>query len=211
MLMTDEEVARLLSLEALSPAGGPEAPVDPTGGGRDDGARVVEETNSFVWLRAKHAALKLSNGPAMYEGTARVHDGDLLPKRARGRRENALRVEIARLLRDEFSPSLDGELAESYRNGRENALRAGMSRLLLDESAPSDGDLAKSYRKALRDGDGAEGCAAVLAANVHEGTMKRAMAECAGRNVRSDGRPVQNVVQPIRAMVLVFPDSVHGS
>ncbi len=59
MLMTDEEVARLLGLEAPSPVGGPEAPVDPSGGGRDGGARVVEEANSFVWWRARHAALKL--------------------------------------------------------------------------------------------------------------------------------------------------------
>ncbi len=90
-------------------------------------------------------------------------------------------------------------------------MRADISRLLLDESAPSDGDLAESYRKALRDGDGAEECVAVLAANVHERTMKRAMAKCAGRDVRSDGRPGRNIVRPIRVTAPMFPDLVHGS
>ncbi|KAL9180681.1 LOW QUALITY PROTEIN: hypothetical protein ACHAXT_011134 [Thalassiosira profunda] len=179
-LMTDEEVAQLLGLDSFGAAStvseGPFADVD--------GMAIVDEANAFVWSRLEDVAMKLfgcsggqSKSLASYD-SARIHEGSLLSKKVRGRRENVLQAEISRLLREEFMPN--------------------------------DERLAGVYRAAIREGEGSE-CLVKLSHHVHECTMKRAMAECAARKRRADGRPGLNVVRPISATAPIFPDSVHGS
>eukprot|EP00585_Thalassiosira_rotula_P004997 CAMPEP_0196149876 /NCGR_PEP_ID=MMETSP0910-20130528/30701_1 /TAXON_ID=49265 /ORGANISM="Thalassiosira rotula, Strain GSO102" /LENGTH=269 /DNA_ID=CAMNT_0041412883 /DNA_START=30 /DNA_END=835 /DNA_ORIENTATION=+ len=162
-LMTDEEVARLMGL-GTSPIANfkvNEASTDPISS-QVDGMRILDEANSFVWSKVKHVALKLfgcdseEESSAVHGGTTHIHDGVLLPKKVRGRRENVLQAEISRLLREEFMPF--------------------------------DKELTEIYRLALNDGESSE-CMIALTNHIHEGTMKRAMVECAERNLRSDGRP----------------------
>ena len=98
-LMTDAEVARLLGFE-LAPADAGRDHPEPTSLDRpaaddDPGARLLDEANAFVWSRVERVAMKLFghdgadgvdvNGAP--EGAARIHDGVLLPKKVRGRRE----------------------------------------------------------------------------------------------------------------------------
>ena len=187
-LMTDEEVAKFLGFDSLMASMekdresvGPTITIQ-------DGMKLVEEANSFVWDRAGSVALKLFGYDseeefatrALSSGIARVYDGTLLPKKVRGRRETVLQAEISRLLQHEF--------------------------------LPDDLQLATVYRSAIgEEGNKSSECLVVLANHIHETTMKRAMRECAVKNLRSDGRGGRNVVRPISATAPVFPDSVHGS
>merc|ERR1712176_1146727 len=80
------------------------------------------EANSFVWSKVGHAALKLFGGdgesPDIHgKGLARVHDGVLLPKKVRGRRENVLRAEISRLLRNSSDKDLAGIFRSALHEG----------------------------------------------------------------------------------------------
>mmetsp|Transcript_30623 Transcript_30623/g.64788 ORF Transcript_30623/g.64788 Transcript_30623/m.64788 type:complete len:1530 (+) Transcript_30623:69-4658(+) len=178
-LMTDQEVAQLLGLE--SPMAGSEVVyVDPIN--NQDGMKIIDEAKKIVWTKVKHVALKLfgyngdeKSDSLVHEGTAHVHEGALLAKKVRGRRENVLQSEITRVLRDEFMPY--------------------------------DEELAIFYRSALNSSE----CLGALTNHIHEGTMKKAMAECAKRKLRSDGRRGLNVVRPISATAPILPDSVHGS
>ena len=120
-LMTDEEVAQLLGLDLFSNSEAMNGFVDTNSTAM--ATKVLDEANAFVWEKVKHVALKLfgydggdQSHSVVQDGTARIHNGGaLLSKKVRGRRENILQSETARLLRDEFTPSsYDENLATLY-------------------------------------------------------------------------------------------------
>lgn len=113
-LLTDDEVAKLLGLTRLESSEISHVQQNSI----QDGTTILEQANAFVWSEVGNVALKLfgcSEEDGRSQVSASIHQGDLLPKKVRGRRENIMQGEIARLLRDEFVPD-DTELAKFYRS-----------------------------------------------------------------------------------------------
>jgi len=118
-LMTDDEVAKLLGLTRIQSSEMSHVQQNSI----QDGTNILEQANAFVWSKVGNVALKLfgcsdaeeddESGSSLVP--ASIHQGDLLPKKVRGRRENIMQGEIVRLLRDEFTPD-DEELAKFYRS-----------------------------------------------------------------------------------------------
>jgi len=116
-LMTDDEVAKLLGLTRIQSSEMSHVQQNSI----QDGTTILEQANAFVWSKLSNVVLKLfgcseedeESGRSL--ASANIHQGDLLPKKVRGRRENIMQGEIARLLRDEFTPD-DTELAKFYRS-----------------------------------------------------------------------------------------------
>ena len=117
-LMTDDEVAKLLGLTRIQSSEMSHVQQNSI----QDGTNIIEQANAFVWSKVGNVALKLfgcseeeDDGSESSLASASIHQGDLLPKKVRGRRENIMQGEIVRLLRDEFTPD-DTELAKFYRS-----------------------------------------------------------------------------------------------
>ena len=116
-LMSDDEVAKLLGLTRMQSSEMSHVP-----NSIQDGTSILEQANAFVWSKVGNVALKLfgcsnedDDESVSSLDSASIHQGELLPKKVRGRRENITQGEIARLLRDEFTPN-DTEIVEFYRS-----------------------------------------------------------------------------------------------
>lgn len=186
-------------------------PVGPRPGppafGEADAASLREWAASLAWGRLGRAALSLfgeddpgkkqrrageggPGGEGRPDGdggedpaSAEVHTGGpLLSKAAKGRRE--------RLVRDEVGRILPGLPLESDVAG-----------------PPPSAAEADARRSILGDAE----CLRSLTTYVHETVMRRAMDECAGLDLRSDGRAGRGVVRPVGCTVPALGDAVHGS
>ncbi|KAL7546837.1 hypothetical protein ACHAWF_010167 [Thalassiosira exigua] len=109
-LMTDEEVSRLLGFGSSTMELGDSLSSEDSFNA-EDGRKIIDEASEFVWSRVEGAALKVfgydpegGSDDADREEMSLIHDGGLLSKKVRGRREYVLRAEIGRLLDEEFAP-----------------------------------------------------------------------------------------------------------
>ena len=124
-LMTDEEVAALLGLRdinackpQLDSADSPMSQIVLA----ENADKIIDQAFSHVWSKLETIALKIfgCNKDDEYrtrlsQDGASIHEGSLLPKKIRGRREHILQAEIGRIIRDEFAPDND-DLATFYRS-----------------------------------------------------------------------------------------------
>ena len=127
-LFSDEEIAQLLGFESQIRASDETGEIEDRPLWNQNGSAVLDEAKTFVWSKLERGALKLfghtevedANSTLKHESEAHIHEGAaLLPKQVRGRRENIIQSEIARVLRDEFVPR-DDDLAALYRSAIAN-------------------------------------------------------------------------------------------
>jgi hypothetical protein len=132
-LCSDEYIAGLLGfgVQNRSPSETGESSADPLFGSHG-GIAILDEANAFVWSKVELGALRLfgytgddANENHPHKSAACIQEGAaLLPKQVRGRRENIIQSEIARVLREEFVPQSD-ELATFYRLAMESSTGLG--------------------------------------------------------------------------------------
>ncbi len=119
-LMTDEQVAKYLGLrEAGGDLSRSASGVHDANNsfGRESIENAIDEAFSYTWSKLEFSALRLF-GYCDYlevqsQGEVSIHEGQLLPKRTRGRMENFLQAEIGRILEEEFYPNNE-DLAEFF-------------------------------------------------------------------------------------------------
>merc|ERR1719253_370710 len=181
-LMTDEEVSKLLGLESMMEDLEPHEDFDAPIDSQA-GEEIIEEAVSFVWSKVDHVALKLFG----FDGK----EGS-----------NAIVQKDSAYIHGGVSL-----LPKKVRGRREGILQSEIARILREEFMPQDEELVHLYGSARDSLD----CLGALSDHVGEVIMKKAMAECARRRLRADGRRGINVVRPISASAPILPDSVHGS
>ncbi len=123
-LFSDEEIAQLLGFESHIRASDETGEIEDQLLWNQNGVAILDEAKTFVWSKLERGALKLfghtevddAHFTLTHESAAHIHEGAaLLSKHVRGRRENIIQSETARVLRYEFVPR-DDELATLYRS-----------------------------------------------------------------------------------------------
>ena len=163
--------------------------------GEADAASLRERAVTLIWDRLGRAALALFGGVG---GDGRAGEG--CPEWD-GKDPAAAEIHSGEPL-----------LPKAARGRRERVVRAEIERILpelLESEAAGSPPAAvvAAHESILSDRE----CVRSLTTYVHETIMKRAMDECAARDLRSDGRAGRGVVRPVGCTVPALGDAVHGS